>query len=116
MGQTEVMSQRRSLRDFVPEVLDVAIPESSNLCLRRGASRTGDEAQTLDFIENLGVLVARQLRWRSGTKFISTRNGKRSDLRPLREVCWCEIGRGELIISRLVSRNKNRRSDVRSVG
>src|SRR5258708_26605365 len=116
MGQTEVMSQRRGLRDFVPEVLNVAIPESSNLCLLGGADCAGDETQTPDFIENLCVLVARQLRWRSGTKFISARQGKRSDLRPLCEVRWCEIGRRELVVSRLVSRDKRRRSDVRSVG
>src|SRR5260370_36181516 len=116
MGQTEVMSQRRDLRDFVPEVLNIAIPESSNLCPLRGASRAGDETQTLDFIENLCVLVAHQLRWRSGTKFIRARDGKRSDLRPLCEVRWREIGRRELVIPRLVSRDERRRSDVRSVG
>src|SRR5260370_36369250 len=116
MGQTEVMSQRRGLRDFVPEVLNVAIPESANLCLLRGAGCAGDETQTLDFIETLCVFVARQQRWRSGTKFVRARDGKRSDLRPLCEVRWCEIGRRELVISRLVSRDKRRRSDVRSVG
>src|ERR1700676_1745310 len=116
MGQTEVMSQRRGLRNFVPEVLNVAIPESSNLGLLRGASCAGDETQTLDFIENLCVLVARQLRRRSGAKFIRARNGKRSDLRPLCEVRWYEIGRRELVISRLVARDKRRRSDRCSVG
>src|SRR4029077_8382191 len=29
LGQTEMMSQRRGLRNFVPEVLNAAIPESS---------------------------------------------------------------------------------------
>src|SRR6267378_674299 len=111
-----MMSQRRGLRDFVPEVLNVAIPESSNLCLLRGASHAGDETQTHDFVENLCVFVARQLRWRSGTKFIRARDDKRSDLRPLCEVRRWEIGRGELVISRLVARDKRRRSDVRSVG
>ena len=52
MGQTEVMSQRRGLRDFVPEVLNVAIPEISNQCLLRGTSFAGDETQALDFIED----------------------------------------------------------------
>ena len=28
--QTKVMSQGRGLRDFVPEILDVAVPEASN--------------------------------------------------------------------------------------
>src|SRR5258708_24308777 len=81
------------MRDFIPEVLNVAIPEVSNQGLLRGASCAGDETQTLDFVENPCVLVARQLRWRSGTKFISACQGKRSDPRPLCEVRWCEIGR-----------------------
>src|SRR6267143_6571677 len=106
MGETEMMSQCRGLRDFVPEVLNIAIPEISDQSLLRGASLAGDETQTLDFIENLCVLVARQLRRRSGTKSISARQGKRSDLRPLREVRWREIGRSELVFSRLGSRNK----------
>ena len=110
------MSQRRCLRDFVPEILNVAVPEVSNQVLLLGASFAGDETQALDFVENLCVLVARQLRWRSGTKFIGACQGERSDLRPLREVRRCEIGRRELVISRLVSRGKRRRSDVRSVG
>ena len=51
MGETEMMSQCRGLRDFVPEVLNVAIPEISDQSLLRGASLAGDETQTLDFIE-----------------------------------------------------------------
>src|SRR5882724_8943745 len=116
MGQTEVMSQRRGLRDLVPEILNVAVPEVSNQGLLLGASFAGDESQTLDFVENPCVLVARQLRWRSGKKFISARQGERSDIRPLRKVRRREIGRRELIVSWLVSRHKRRRRDVRSVG
>src|SRR4029077_9010106 len=86
MGQTEVMSQRRGLRNFVPEVLNVTVPELSNQGLHGGAGCAGDEAHTHDFIENLGVLVAPQLRLRPGTEFVSARQGKRRDLRPLREV------------------------------
>jgi hypothetical protein len=80
------MSQRRGLRDLVPEVLNVAVPEGSNQSLFLCASFAGNETQTLDFIESLCVLLARQLRWWSGTKFIGACQGKRSDLRPLREV------------------------------
>jgi hypothetical protein len=85
MGQPEVMSQRRGLRDLVPEVLNVTVPEGSNQGLLRGASVAGNEIQTLDLVESPCVLVAGQLRWRSGTKFISAREGKRRDLRPLWE-------------------------------
>ena len=116
MGQTEVMSQRRSLRNFVPEVLDVAIPESSNQGLFRRTSCAGDEAQTLDLIEGPCVVLAGQLRGRPGTEFVSARQGKRRDLRPLREVRRGEIGRRQLVVSRQASGNKRRRSQVRSVG
>src|SRR2546423_1548539 len=109
------MFQGRSLRDLVPEVLNVPVPEGSNQCLFLGAGCARNETQTLDFIENPCVLLARQPRWRCGTKFISARQSERSYLRPLGEVrCW-EIGRRELVVSRLVCWDKSRRSDVRSV-
>src|SRR5258705_6532317 len=110
------MSQRRGLCDFVPEVLNVAVPEGSNQGLYAGESLAGNETQTVDFVEDSCVLVARQLGWRSGTKFVSACQGERSDLRPLCEVRWCEIGRRELVVSRLASRDKRRQSDIRSVG
>src|SRR5580704_8380196 len=94
------MSQCRGLRDFVPEVLNVAVPEVSNLGLLLGTSFTANEAQTLDFIEGPCVLLAGQLRWRPRAKFISA----------------CEIRRRELVVSRLVSRNIRRQSDSRRVG
>src|SRR6202140_2197173 len=110
------MSQRGGLRDFVPEVLNVAVPEVSNQGLLLGTSFTGNETQTLDFIEGPCVLLAGQLRWRPWAKFISTCQGERSDLRPLYEVSWCEIRRRELVVSRLVFRNIRRQSHSRSVG
>src|SRR4029077_9582209 len=110
------MSQRGGLRDFVPEVLNIAVPEVSNQGLLLGTSFTANEAQTLDFIEGPCVLLAGQLRWRPRAKFISTCQGERSDLRPLYEVSWCKIRRRELVVSWLVSRNIRRQSDVRSVG
>src|SRR6202049_2847119 len=111
-----MMFQCRGLRDFVPEVLNVAVPEVSDQGLLRGAGFAGDETQTFDFIENPFVLVACQLWRRSGTKFVSARQGKRSYLGPLREVCRCEIGRRKLVFSRLVYRNIGGASDIRTVG
>src|SRR5258708_6611319 len=108
MGQPEELGQRRGPPDFVPE--------ASNQGLLGGPSFAGDQAQPLNFVENSRVLLARQLRGCFGTKFISARQGERSDLRPLCEVRWCKIGRGELVVARLVSRDKRRRSEVRSVG
>ena len=102
------MSQRGGLRDFVPEVLNVAVPEVSNQGLLLGTSLTGNETQTLDFIEGPRVLLAGQLRWRPWAKFISACQGERNDLRPLDEVGWCEIRRRELVVPRLVSRNIRR--------
>src|ERR1700722_8118740 len=110
-----MMSQCCGLRDLVPEVLNVAVPEISNQGLLLGASFAGDKTQTFDFIEGPCVLVTGQLRRRPGTKFISTRQGKRCDLGPLCEVRWCEIGRRELVVSRLVSRIVRRRIHVGSV-
>src|SRR5579864_5780800 len=109
------MPQRGGLRDFVPEVLNVAVPEVSNQGLLPGTSLTANETQTLDFIEGFCVLLAGQLRWRTWAKFISACQGERSDLRPLYEVSWCEIRRRELVVSRLVSRNIRRQSNSRSV-
>jgi len=106
------MSQRGGLRDFVPEVPNVALPEVSNQGLLPGTSLTGNETQTLDFIEGPCVLLAGQLRWRPWAKFIRACQGERSDLRPLYEVSWYEIGRRELV----VSRNIRKQSDVRSIG
>src|SRR5579864_6431124 len=110
------MSQRGGLRDFVPEVLNVAIPEVSNQRLLRGSSLTSNETQTLYFVENPGVLVAGELGRRAGTKLIRACQGERSDLRPLCEVGRREIGRRELVISRLVSWDERRRHDIRSIG
>src|SRR4029077_13282916 len=110
------MSQRGGLRDFVPEVLNIAVPEVSNQGLLLGTSFTANEAQTLDFIEGPCVLLAGQLRWRPRAKFISTCQGEWSDLRPLYEVSWCEIRRRELVVPRLVSWNIRRQSESRSVG
>src|SRR5579864_4516104 len=110
------MSQRGGLRDFVPEVLNVAVPELSDQGLLLGTSFTGNESQTLDFIEGLCVFLAGQLRWRLWAKFISACQGERSDLRPLYEVSWCEIRRRQLVVSRLVSWDIRRQSDSRSIG
>src|SRR5207244_201898 len=62
-----------------------------------------------------GVVVACQLGRRAGTKFVAARQGKRRDLRPLREIRCREIGWCQLVASRLDSRNERRRRDARSV-
>src|ERR1700741_1965216 len=109
------MSKRCGLRDLVPEVLNIAVPERSNQGLLRGTSCAVDESQTLHFVKNAGVLVACQLGRRPGTKFVGTREGKRSDLGPLREIRCSEIGWCQLVAARLVSRNERKGSDTRSV-
>ncbi len=109
------MSQSCGLRDLVPEVLNIAILERSNQGLLRGTSCAVDESQTFNFIKNTGVLVACQLGRRAGTKFVGARQGKRRDLRPLREIRCREIGWCQLVASRLDSRNERRRRDARSV-
>jgi hypothetical protein len=45
--------QRRSLRDLVPEVLDVAVPELADLGLFRSAGCTGNEPETFDLLKTL---------------------------------------------------------------
>src|SRR5439155_27120568 len=113
--QGKVMSQSCGLCDLVPEVLNITIPEHSNQGLLRGTSCAVDESQTFNFIKNTGVLVACQLGRRAGTKFVGARQGKRRDLRPLREIRCREIGWCQLVASRLVSRNERRRRNARSV-
>src|SRR5258708_30002777 len=56
--QVKVTSQSCGLRDLVPEILNIAVPEGSNQGLLRRASCAVDESQTFDFVKNTGVLVA----------------------------------------------------------
>src|SRR5437764_13931421 len=98
--------QRSGLGDLIPEVLDVTVPELPNLGLIRGASCAGDKSKALYFVEGLGVLVPCEQRRRAGTKFAGPRQGKWSDLSPLDKIRRGEVGRRELIASRLVCRHE----------
>src|SRR5439155_15521963 len=87
----------------------------SDLSLIGSTSCTVDESQTFDFVEGPGVLVASQIgRW-TGTKFIGMRQGKWRDLGPLDEIRRREVGRGQLVVSRLGLWYERRKSDSRSV-
>jgi hypothetical protein len=48
--QIDVMRQSRGLCDLVPEVLNVAIAEPTDLGLICGTSCTGDDSKTFDFV------------------------------------------------------------------
>jgi len=109
------MSQSRGLCDLVPEVLSIAIPELSDLGLIGCTSCAVDESQTFDLVKRPGVLVAGQMgRW-TGTKFIGMRQSKWRDLGPLDEIRRREVGRSQLVVSRLGVWNERRRSRSRSV-
>jgi hypothetical protein len=97
------MSESCGLRDFVPEVLNVAIPEVSNHGLVGRTSFAVDLSQTFHFVKDPRILVARQCWRRLRIKFIGARQSKGTDSRPLREICRCEIGRRELVVSGIVA-------------
>ena len=70
MVEIEVVSQSGGLRDLVPEILNVAVPEFSDLSLVGGAGCAVDEAEALEFIEGLCVGVAGELRGWAGAEFV----------------------------------------------
>src|SRR6202051_1322643 len=109
------MFQSGGLCNLIPEVLNVAVPELSNLGLIRGTSCTVDKPQTFDFDKGSGVLVARQLRGRTGTKFVSMCQSKGSDVGPLNEIRRREVGRRQLVTSRLGRWHEGRKSHSRSI-
>ena len=113
--QIKVMRKRCSLRDLVPEVLDVTVPEHSYLSLVRGPRRAGNESYVFDLIECVGISVARELWRRAGTKLIRSLQGKRSDLRPLGEIRGREIWRRQLVVAGLSPRNVRRLLCIRSI-
>src|SRR5437879_12319522 len=108
------MRQRCGLGDLIPEVLNVAVPELTDLSLIRGADCAGNESKALYFVEGLGVLVTCEQRRRTGAKFAGACQGKRSDLWPLDEVGGREVRRRELIASGLVFRHERRKHSARS--
>ena len=89
-----MVSLSGGLCDLVPEVLDVAIPELSDLGLVGVASGAVNKAQALDFVEGFCVDIAGELRRRCGTKFIGTGEGEGCDFGPLDKVCGGEVGWG----------------------
>src|SRR5882757_6463938 len=51
LRQIEVMRQSCGLCDLIPEVLNVAVPELTDLGLIRSTSRARDKSKTFDFVE-----------------------------------------------------------------
>src|SRR5579871_1722244 len=113
--QIKVTVQGSGLCNLIPEVLNVAIPELSDLGLIGCSSCAVDESEAFDFDKRLGVRVAVQLRWWTGTKFVSMCQGKGSDVGPLNEIGGREVRRSQLIASRLGCRHKGRKSHSRSI-
>src|SRR5690349_1166125 len=97
--------QRRSLRDLVPEVLDVAVPELADLGLFRSASCTVNEPETFDFVEDPSINGACECWRRPGTELVGPLQRKRRDLGPLCKIRCCEIRRCQLVVSGLGPRH-----------
>src|SRR6266566_564770 len=110
-----MVRQSCGLCDLIPEVLNIAVPELTNLGLIRGTSCAADESKTFDFVEGQGVLLAGQWRRRTGAKFIGVRKSKRCDAWPLDEIRRREVGWRQLIASRLGFRHERWKNYGRSV-
>jgi hypothetical protein len=115
LRQVEAVTQNGSLRDLVPEILHVAVPEFSNLCLLGSMACAVDEPKTPYPIEASRVILARQRGRRCGQKLAGAQKGEQSNVRPLGKVRSGEVRCRELIISRRAPGNEHRRNDVRSV-
>src|SRR6202047_4583137 len=87
--------QRCSLGDFVPIVLDSAVPKPSSECLVRGSGRAAGDSQEFHLVEGIAVPVAGQPWGAARTKLARALQGKRGNPRPGRELglLW-EIRRG----------------------
>src|SRR5438034_8627878 len=116
MLKIEMALQRSRLCDFVPEVLDVAVPEPADLGLFRSAGCAVNEPETFDFIEDLSIKVACKCRRRTGTELVGLLQCKRRDLGPLGKIRRREIGRRQLVVSGLVTGDVRRWSYIRSIG
>src|SRR5690348_2760638 len=116
MLQIKVMREHGSLRYFIPEVLDVPVPEFPYLSLVRRAGYAVNKSQIFDFIKDLGISSAGERRRRFGTKFVGPLQSKWSDLRPLGKIHWREVGRSQQIVSGLRSWDIQRWNHARSVG
>jgi len=107
--------QRRNLRDLVPEVLDVAVPELADLGLFRSAGCTVNEPETFDFVEDPSINGACECGRRPGTELVRLLQRKRCDLGPLGKIRWREIRRRQLVVSGLGSGDVRRWSYIRSI-
>src|SRR5205814_9311116 len=110
-----MMIQRRSLRDLVPEVLDVAVPELADLGLFRSAGCTVNEPETFDFVEDPSINGACECGTRPGTELVRPLPRKRRDLGPLGKIRWREIRRRQLVVSGLGSGDVRWWSYIRSI-
>jgi hypothetical protein len=93
--------ERSRLGDFVPEVLNLATPEATNLHLVRACDGAVYDAERLYFIEGICIGCARQRGWWAGSKLVRVLEGECGHLRPLK-VLWLlrKVWRCGLIISR----------------
>src|SRR2546430_14193788 len=107
--------QRRSLRDLVPEVLNVAVPELADLGLLRSTGCAVNEPETFDFIEDLSIESACECRRRTRTELVSPLQRKWSDLGPLGKIRWREVRWRQLIVSGLGPRQVQRWRYIRSI-
>src|SRR6266403_4299396 len=115
MLKVEMTMQRGSLRDLVPEVLDVAVPEPPDLGLFRSAGCAVNEPETFDFIEDLNIKGACECRRRTRTELVGPLQRKGRDLGPLGKIRWREIRRRQLVVSGLGSGDVRRWSYIRSI-
>src|ERR1700731_630097 len=99
MLKIEMATESGSLRDPVSEVLDVTVPEHSDLSLFRSPECAAEEPEPFDFIEYLSISHARELRRRSGVELVGPVQSKRSDARPLGKIRVREIRRRQLVIA-----------------
>src|SRR5947208_15333623 len=93
--------QRRSLRDLVPEVLNVAVPELADLGLFCSAGCTRNEPETFDFVEDPSINGACECGRRPGTEFVRLLQRKWSDLGPLGKIRSRALKPRQLVVSGL---------------
>src|SRR4029077_18637845 len=111
----EMTMQRGSLRDLVPEILDVAVPKLADLGLFRSAGCAVNEPETFDLIEDLSITGACECRRSTRTELVGPLQRKRRNLGPLGKIRCREIRRRQLVVSGLGSRDVRRWSYIRSI-
>src|SRR6202035_5098636 len=102
--------------DLVPIVLDGAIPKSPGQGFVGRRGRAVFNTQGFYFIECIGVFVAGQLRGRTWAELVCAVQGKRRDMRPMRELrLWRKVRRRRLVITRGGPENVRNRLSVGAV-